>query len=361
MAAIHGVSAGIPGGPGDSRGPSRPAAQRIGPPADRPGAAKRPGRSAFTLVELLIVVAIIALLVSILLPTLRVARELAQAAVCGTNQHHIGLAANLYAVDYAGFFGPTRIDYYAPGWAFTQGTMPWHPDPYPMLPDIVAQIEGAASPRCYFSTPLDFYLALGYFPETYITKNHHSEDRRGTEGVQCPIARAKLEPLHWRYLCNRGETSADYFFSSLMFAMYRVPNQCRTNAWGPYRGEDLAAPADTFLTGDALVCTGITSYLQFPKSTDRAPEMFFDFRDAGLRSTCFGAVVDWFKMDLQDENYYHQAGPIGTFWDGHAETITPPRPSNRYSLRKNLTRDNTGQGQPTEDPDGPLVPPQGNF
>lgn len=50
----------------------------------------------FTLIEVLVVVAIIALLVAILLPSLNAAREEARAVQCGSNLHHVGQAVALY-------------------------------------------------------------------------------------------------------------------------------------------------------------------------------------------------------------------------------------------------------------------------
>ncbi len=60
---------------------------------------RRRNRSGFTLIELLVVVSIIALLISILLPSLAKARELARRAVCATNLNGIGKGFHTYAVD----------------------------------------------------------------------------------------------------------------------------------------------------------------------------------------------------------------------------------------------------------------------
>jgi prepilin-type N-terminal cleavage/methylation domain-containing protein/prepilin-type processing-associated H-X9-DG protein len=80
-------------------------APRVASPAPRTPAAARP---AFTLVELLVVIGIIAVLLGLLLPALGKAQESARVAVCLTNLRSVGQAIHAYANDHRGAipFGP---------------------------------------------------------------------------------------------------------------------------------------------------------------------------------------------------------------------------------------------------------------
>jgi prepilin-type N-terminal cleavage/methylation domain-containing protein/prepilin-type processing-associated H-X9-DG protein len=54
------------------------------------------GRRAFTLVELLVVIAVIAILAALLLPIIGRSKESARAAVCLSNLHQVGIALQIY-------------------------------------------------------------------------------------------------------------------------------------------------------------------------------------------------------------------------------------------------------------------------
>ncbi len=59
-------------------------------------------RRGFTLIEVLVVVAIIALLISILLPSLSMAKRRSRAAMCLSNMRQLGVASFMYAGTYKG-------------------------------------------------------------------------------------------------------------------------------------------------------------------------------------------------------------------------------------------------------------------
>ena len=75
-----------------NRGVQRRANRREAPPA--------PTRRAFTLVELLVVIGIVAVLLAILLPAFAQARGKARESVCTANLHQLGQAILMYASDY---------------------------------------------------------------------------------------------------------------------------------------------------------------------------------------------------------------------------------------------------------------------
>lgn len=79
-------------------------------------------RTAFTLVEVLAAVAILALLLAILLPSLLKARSSARASLCGSNVRQLGIANLSYAADHRDYFVPAAPDVFT-GFG---GTRRWH-------------------------------------------------------------------------------------------------------------------------------------------------------------------------------------------------------------------------------------------
>jgi prepilin-type N-terminal cleavage/methylation domain-containing protein/prepilin-type processing-associated H-X9-DG protein len=69
------------------------------------------GRPAFTLIELLIVIAILVLLLAILLPGLSRAKAKAREVACLSNLRQLQTCAKLYSMDYDGFLLPNRYVY----------------------------------------------------------------------------------------------------------------------------------------------------------------------------------------------------------------------------------------------------------
>src|SRR5690349_12350865 len=82
-------------------------------------AGRRRQPRAFTLVELLVVIGIIAVLIGVLLPVLGRAREQANEAACLSNIRQVGMAFIMYANDNKGWLPATSR-------GGSQGTAQWH-------------------------------------------------------------------------------------------------------------------------------------------------------------------------------------------------------------------------------------------
>lgn len=89
--------------------PLRSSLQRAPRSTAIPRASISPKR-AFTLIDLLVSIAIIAILLGIMLPSLTKARHAAQQVVCSSNARQHGLGLMMYADDYTNHLPPTKFN-----------------------------------------------------------------------------------------------------------------------------------------------------------------------------------------------------------------------------------------------------------
>ena len=82
-------------------------------------------RRAFTLVEILVVISIIALLISLLLPALARARDLANRLVCASNMRQIGMAMFEYSTVYRLYPPVVASDWPFGSYGGSGGYLPW--------------------------------------------------------------------------------------------------------------------------------------------------------------------------------------------------------------------------------------------
>lgn len=119
-------------------------------------------RNAFTLVELLVVIAVIGVLVALLLPAVQAARSAARRMECANNMRQIGLAMHQFADSHDGKFPLTAHDNHRDeSWIYSLA--PWleNVDQMRFCPEDVELMEKAKTPNY----PGTSYAMNGYLAE----------------------------------------------------------------------------------------------------------------------------------------------------------------------------------------------------
>lgn len=133
----------------------------------------RRNKIGFTLVELLVVMAIISILAAMLLPALTRARQQARAVACRSNLKQIGYSCGMYQTDFDELFATsanTAFPFVADGWGAA-----WDADYTDAVPGIDVIIQ-----------PLQVYAHFGYLRIGWVD----NRDRIVGSVLQCPSDRA---------------------------------------------------------------------------------------------------------------------------------------------------------------------------
>lgn len=186
----------------------------------------------FTLIELLIVIAVIAILAALLLPALGKARQAARNSVCKSQLKQIGTSLVLYASDYGDYFP------YTGGKNYMEGIRP-----YLNAPEVVHQntrtifacpsdLKPHNGPTCSYAANGGYSWAWGdpfYYGMTWSASAADYGSRKFAE-VQMPSHTYAVVEI-WLFqnrLYNSGAAAA--FVTSVFAALnYDVPGQATTH------------------------------------------------------------------------------------------------------------------------------------
>lgn len=272
-------------------------------------------RRGFSLMELLVVVAIIALLVAVLLPALHRARALSKQSVCTSNLQQMGVAMNEYIVQYREWIpgSPNTT-----GWrSYSDAQTPGVPDGYKtryMIPD--AQTENRPVTQVYdWATPLMKLMSR----QNMWLADQQKETRKGI--FQCPA----VLPLDVYSDFTKGYQEAPSYLTCLYFLVsipggddvpafgYKKPESCYLPAYKP-RVDRIGPPATKIYLADG--------------TRIRRPQMKYDdvmngYSDYGAwRNRPDNVLQAYRTQELLDLTYRHPGGIDALFFDGHVASLS---------------------------------------
>jgi prepilin-type N-terminal cleavage/methylation domain-containing protein len=255
-------------------------------------------RKAFTLVELLVVISIIALLMAILMPALSKAREQAKKVYCQSNIRQQILACQMYQGDNDDVFPSTDPSLFDPP---IDKSNPLYPQ-YGAIYSYRAWggKDGICDEGFYVKRLLNSYV--GKAGEVDIEDDqsalkvfHCPADRGSSGGLGWQLMRIKYEPTCWDYL---GDS---YFYNSAGLANANV-------ALWMKKGANVKNPTRLILVGDFTLITYFGGYNAFQ-------EMYWHNRkELGWANTAFVDMhIDYIQVTRDNPKNYCQQGDGWTF------------------------------------------------
>lgn len=152
----------------------------------------------FTLVEMLVCVAILSLLATLLLPAFYTVRGNARQLVCASNLKQVGLGMSIYLQDYDSYF-PQAVD------PSDRVSSSWQSAPQfareiPTLPDIQVVLQPYVKSKVAFACPSDAGFAFSSFSGAELNAFPTSYIRYGTSyyyRTELTATKAKDSTLTW--------------------------------------------------------------------------------------------------------------------------------------------------------------------
>lgn len=240
----------------------------------QPACRRRIRGRAFSLVELLVVIAVIAILIGLLLPALRGAREAARAAICLSNQRQIGLAMLTYAGDYRQYIAREG------SWDATDGPVqdhiPWNIAYRPFVDDRVSRVYGQEEN--------DLFARAEYF--------------------RCPTRRASPHTL--QYMANGMAFRVPGLVDSRASTIQRYRR-------GVFRIDLVQRPADVIALAELAEDPGDALYRRWRGSGPASDWEYGQFYDVWLATHVQPGNTDYRVSPTR-----HGRGSNAGYFDGHA-------------------------------------------